>query len=115
MAKFRQGLDPVQFAHPPKPRKKIRGYVASPILQFTGSHLTVLPDTDQRCKMANEFGRSDGDLHTYKRLLLPTNFMDIHVLHWLCARLPDTLEYRHPPIDECVCQREIWLVRDMGK
>ncbi|KAI0725620.1 IGR protein motif-domain-containing protein [Fomitopsis betulina] len=26
MAKFRQGLDPVQFAHPPKPRKKIRGH-----------------------------------------------------------------------------------------
>ncbi|EPT05258.1 hypothetical protein FOMPIDRAFT_1057540 [Fomitopsis schrenkii] len=26
MAKFRQGLDPAQFAHPPKPRKKIRGH-----------------------------------------------------------------------------------------
>lgn len=30
MGKFRQGLNPAQFAHPPKPKKKIRGYVAPP-------------------------------------------------------------------------------------
>ena len=27
MEKFRQGKEPSQFAHPPKPKKKIRGYV----------------------------------------------------------------------------------------
>lgn len=35
MEKFRQGLDPAEFAHEAKPEKKIRGYVHTPVLQDT--------------------------------------------------------------------------------
>ena len=62
MGKFRQGLEPAQFAHPPKPKKKIRGYVApiAPWSAFIHSIKSLLA-MGQQCRKASEFGRSGGD------------------------------------------------------
>lgn len=37
MEKFRQGQDPSEFAHPPKPKKKIRGLVLTSYSSFTST------------------------------------------------------------------------------
>ena len=54
MEKFRQGQDPSEFAHPPKPKKKIRGSVLTSYSSLTSTKF--VSDGVPLCSTASAFG-----------------------------------------------------------
>lgn len=68
MEKFRQGYDPKDFAYPPKPKKKIRGYDPFPYVARQILKHSYRIDGAQRCNLANVSGQ--GESNNRQRVIL---------------------------------------------